>query len=1783
MADDSVVRIMESLGLDYNPAISATLKFEKNITDLQTQLITLKATAGQTAKDINASFSGELSRLKASGFGVSGNTLVDLDNKAKESAQSQAKYNKELSELIHLRKTQQIDAQTFVDKASPLRTDSTTWESLQKQEQVKLVRELTNAEAEHQKVLNEKLKTESAINAAQEGNVQEIKQSTLASMEAQAASLQQNINAKGLSQEYQLQATLIRNQIAELQQKLAMEGKLSTEEVKQTAQLQEQLTVLKSQARAEIADSKNNNPNIFSEGFQRRAEWFLSGSLFFGVTQGAQEAIKAIADVETGVTEIARVMEDSSFQFERYRDSLLQFGVDYGQSFDNVQDIAARWAQAGYNVDDSLKNTKTSLLALNTAEMDAQTATEDLIGIMAQWQLTSTDLPLILDEVNKTADDFTVTSQDLVDGLLRSSGAAKLMGLSIEQTISLLTVMREASGRTGREVGNALNSILSYIQRPIAIKTLEDLGIQVFADAAKTQFRNVMDIFQDIAKKWPTLSTQVQDAFVKSADDAGLFNEELANAIGTQQEWNDLQQRDISQAAAGVYRRNFFIGMIERLSGAQKVLNNMTDAAGYSEAENARTMDTLAKKYQSLQTAATQLAVSMGDAGMTGVLKGLSDAGTGTLELLNSMDPDIRNFIVLWAELTLTIKTAQSALKLFGVTLPVVSSLTSGLGGLQTMVTTLGASIKGFFITNWPLLATTGVIAAIVAVVASINKAKEESKQFIEDTKKSVESLTEQKAGLQQVTTEYETLKSKEQNLTATADEKKRLLEIQRELVSQYGVAITGIDAEGQAYSDSVELIKLRTKAIEDEITAEQKKLDIAVQAKDSDDVNDIQGILNKRKLIVQQIKEIEAAIQKPFKSNGSTLVDYGSYDYFYTLEDAKKERVSLYNELQGLNSDLQKSSLDRQQLLQNDANSMIKKLQDNGEKVSDSARAFASEFAKSLAIQPKDIQTQKDSLKVFIEKLSSSDFDELIEKYNKFKASGDTTGIDSTSKSISDLTHALASGKPELDSFVLTMESMFGDSSIFNNSVAIPDFNSAMQDMTKTVDTAMKSIKDLDSVEKEIAKGHNLTAESITELLVKYPELASAVKETKTGYIIEKSALDDLRKAKIVEAQAALNSEIQKTKATLEQSKTRLQMYGVEISAIHDLKSAQEQQANLGFNEFGNGFDKYTFNDANHTITANGQILQYSKDEYTKIKQSYDEQRSISDALGNLGSLMESNKKLQGMLTDPKFITSGYEDSSDSKKTKKTSTENKALDNALKLLEHRKNMSEETQKSIEAEIKELNRINSAYVKTAEERMDIEERIYGAQKRLKDKKFQDSTDWINEQKELGKMSTQQEIAAWEKILKTQKDNSEAVKQATINLYKLKTQLAEETAQKEENSIEHWAKLGVYSTQQQIDKYQELYKVKAASQDEEYKRTENLFDLYKDLFGEQQKSIKDAYDERIKQIEDEAQKKKDAQQDIIDGIEDEEKALDRLEGQHDYANELADLRQQLAYWSVRTSEDARQKVADLNKQIAEKEHDHEVDLQKQALEDEKQTAQDAIDAIEKAANTEKEKWETSYKLIEKAFDEHSLDIVAMAGTMSQQAYQKWIDNYLIPLQNALKAGILGDFEKSSGNFESSILNLPSHDWGMSDKDYQDFISNGKQWADLQGKGYKESSNKEMQDLHASNDDLRKKYGQDPAKGAYPKFHSGAETLSYGWAYFKPGELVFPPHLSTDLKTIIQMSQAGAFKSSAQQSSTTDNRKQVQFNGPLLHVENMNMQDNADEQSLAGELRRVATRV
>ena len=133
----------------------------------------------------------------------------------------------------------------------------------------------------------------------------------------------------------------------------------------------EEERLLYMQSRRAAFESK---PTGMAGLMERRASWMLTGGLVFGGLAGLAETVSTIKEVEFGMTTIARVIEDTTFSFKGMRDELQSLGMQYGNTWNEVSDIATRWAQAGYDMNETLELTKSSLLALNTAELNAEQA-----------------------------------------------------------------------------------------------------------------------------------------------------------------------------------------------------------------------------------------------------------------------------------------------------------------------------------------------------------------------------------------------------------------------------------------------------------------------------------------------------------------------------------------------------------------------------------------------------------------------------------------------------------------------------------------------------------------------------------------------------------------------------------------------------------------------------------------------------------------------------------------------------------------------------------------------------------------------------------------------------------------------------------------------------------------------------------------------------------------------------------------------------------------------------------------------------------------------------------------------------------------------------------------------------------------------------------------------------------------------------------------------------------------------------------------------------------------
>lgn len=599
-----------------------------------------------------------------------------------------------------------------------------------------------------------------------------------------------------------------------------------TDEIKnQVKQLDLQTDYLESQFKT----TKNLSipaPESMFKSWGDKFKTAFSTAFAFRMTQYAEDAVvetlRTLKEVEFGVMEITRILNDSSIDVQEFTHDIFDLATEYGRTFEEAQEIVLRFAQTGKTAAESLQMAADTMLALNTAELNTEEATQSLIGVMQQWGYTTEEYLGVIDRINITADNFAVTSQDLVDALLKSSGVAKNAGLSFEELIGILTVMKEASGAAGKEVGNAAKTILTYLQRPTSLEYFDSIGVEVYTNKITGELLPAMEILQNMSNKWNSSNQEMQNNFMDAADKAGLFNEEIAESLGVMEDYSGAtdaytkaladstteEERNMATKAANVHRLNYYIALMENFSKVQEVVTNMQEADGYSMRENAKYMDTLAAKYNQFITTLKEIAVTAGEGGLTDVAKAALDLATNFAQLMTTTEGmvtvlgSLLGIIVLIkreavgkavVELLNTVKFAtQSLISFFKV-------IASGNLTLASFKASVGA-LTATNIAGWVGISV-AAISLLIGVVGKINAEIEEyRKQLVETGKSSYESAS----NLNKLVIEYENLQSVQNKTEEQEAELKQLNQEIVKLLGERSIALKGLKEGTDEYTNSL-------------------------------------------------------------------------------------------------------------------------------------------------------------------------------------------------------------------------------------------------------------------------------------------------------------------------------------------------------------------------------------------------------------------------------------------------------------------------------------------------------------------------------------------------------------------------------------------------------------------------------------------------------------------------------------------------------------------------------------------------------------------------------------------------------------------------------------------------------------------------------------------------------------------------------------------------------------------------------------------------------------------
>ena len=1364
----------------------------------------------------------------------------------------------------------------------------------------------------------------------------------------------------------------------------------------------------------------------------------IEGKLVSALSQAAKAGYEAVKSTEDSMVEIGRVLDTTASETETLRGSLFELGNEYGRSFEDVSDVALRFAQAGYdNINDVLSNTSAMLLAMNTAEIEASSGTTELIGIMSQWGMTADELVTIIDKLNYTADNNAITTQDLADALLKASSMAKTAGMSFDDTVGVLTAMKVASGAAGKEVGNAFKSIIAYIERPDSLKLFDSMGIDVFKDKVTGELLPMMDILKSMSEKWNGNQEEMLNTLIESGDAAQMMSEEWAAANGVLDKYNqyqeaaaaatdkanDAESRAQAQAAAGVFRRNYYIALMENFNKAVEVSADLINSEGHSAAENARYMETLTAKTEQLVVSLTELAVTAADAGLLDLAKSAIDTATAFVKWTtesNNLVPILKTvagiLITIKAqkmaeEFTAIIGSFGNALNAFKVGINTLRGVETAASGATTAASGLSSAlgVLGIAITVF-----SGITTAINAYEQSIRQARQETIDAAESEKEKYELLKESENIYDELSQRYEELREK---TNLTAEEQTELDDITAQLTETQ-------DKLTEAYRDQADSIDLINGKRAEQINA-LKELK----------AEELQYLANTQRAAVKA---------KKINNNQSDTVVTGQYE----LEDKSgldSIISSNFNVLNGakftISESFGKSKIEVQATTESleDLKIVLKEIEESGGKSTaewsmfyDAIRGVEAELQNTKEMYAELAETEfllynsdhnfedigrdgyLDWRKGLLEtaegdtELENALLDTVSEKFPQYKAlndySKDLKAIENMTtaekayyfakKNSADVTEASAKAAKTYSKAAEETAEVIGLT------------DEELKKLASTISDAESNITDLNKYMETLSEGNGLTAQEVMELCETYGLLADQFTLTENGYTIEISALEKLRDEQIKTAVTARLEQAGYTKDVLDNILKRVKAYSDEVTSISSVAEAQATlrilQAEMNNLAQDGGHNKEAMKELSElmakiseysNLLTNIEALQNGV--YDNFGKSFgDSKKGADDADDGFKSLVESIERLGEM-----GVYSLQETIDKFEELRRTAG---LTEEQIKTVED--NLHELYSSQIEEHLKAAEQEKKDYIDSVKEKYD------------EDKEALEKV--LENEKELFKQQQEDALDArkkyWEDELDNLKDNLNAQINASKKAYESKKKLYEKSYDNQKEALESLRDLEIESIKASYNaRIDALQKMKAARKaerdDEDYQDERN--EILKQISYWEQRTGTEAAENLEKLKKELADLDKQHKRDVEDRETDNE--IDDLEKQRDeeaaavkaqYDAQIAALesakKTELEIYESTYNAEQEMLKAKLEKDVKAMEEARDADLktfkrnQKQELkqleEQQEKQLKDLEDEKDAAIKAAEDKW----KRIEQIFNDSNIAMIASAGIFANDLYDQF---------------------------------------------------------------------------------------------------------------------------------------------------------------------------------------------
>lgn len=357
-----------------------------------------------------------------------------------------------------------------------------------------------------------------------------------------------------------------------------------------------------------------------NSGFHQLAAQMAGMFGFYDVINVIKQAASTVTELNTQITELAKVSEQSSKQIYADFDSYADIAKEVRGTISDTIAATADWSKNGYSIPDAKQLAEISQLYKNVGDgIDIDAANESLISTLKGFQLEADQAEHIVDVFNEVSNNEAISSGGIGEALQRSAASFNAASTSLEKSVSLVTATNSVL-QNPEKVGNMWRTVSARLRG--SETELKEMGADT--DGLVT-------------------STSKLQALVKGITgfdimkDKDTYKDIYDIVLGIGEKWQDLSDIDrasLLEALAGKQQSNALAAALSNIDILKKSYEEATNAEGSAREENEEYSKSIQASIDLAQAKLEQLA---NDTLNSNFLKGAIDAGGKLIEVLDGI------------------------------------------------------------------------------------------------------------------------------------------------------------------------------------------------------------------------------------------------------------------------------------------------------------------------------------------------------------------------------------------------------------------------------------------------------------------------------------------------------------------------------------------------------------------------------------------------------------------------------------------------------------------------------------------------------------------------------------------------------------------------------------------------------------------------------------------------------------------------------------------------------------------------------------------------------------------------------------------------------------------------------------------------------------------------------------------------------------------------------------------------------------------------------------------